>query len=35
MITMDEKMRENNKELTIAPKIIGAEGENKSIYGGA
>jgi hypothetical protein len=34
MITMDEKMRENNKELRLAPKIIGAEGESKSVYGG-
>jgi hypothetical protein len=34
MIAMDEKMRDNTKELRIAPKIIGAEGENKSIYGG-
>lgn len=34
MIAMDEKMRDNTKELRIAPKIIGAEGENKNIYGG-
>lgn len=33
MIAMDEKMRDNTKELRIAPKIIGADGENRSIYG--
>lgn len=34
MISMDEKMRDNTKEIRIAPKIIGLEGESKSIYGG-
>lgn len=33
MISMDEKMRENTKELRIAPKLIGAETENRSVYG--
>lgn len=33
MITMDEKMRDSTKELRLAPKIIGAEGDSKSVYG--
>jgi hypothetical protein len=33
MISMDEKMRDNTKEIRIAPKVIGLEGENRSIYG--
>lgn len=34
MISMDEKMRDNTKEIRVAPKIIGLEGDSKSIYGG-
>lgn len=33
MISIDEKMRENTKELRIAPKLVGAETENRSVYG--
>lgn len=33
MMTMDEKMRDNTKELRIAPKLIGMEGDSRSIYG--
>jgi hypothetical protein len=33
MISMDEKMRDNTKEIRIAPKVIGLEGDNRSIYG--
>jgi len=33
MISMDEKMRSNTKELRIAPKLIGMEGESRSVYG--
>lgn len=33
MVAMDEKMRENTKELRIAPKLIGTEDSQRSIYG--
>lgn len=33
MISMDEKMREGSKELLIAPKLIGGEHDQRSIYG--